>query len=64
MKMNRNMMSICRGVVSSIAGVDNKTMADVLSMRMRSAGADTEEGRTIVDAVLKDQIKATEDFAY
>ena len=42
MKMNRNMMSICRGVVSSIAGVDNKTMADVLSMRMKAAGADTE----------------------
>lgn len=64
MKMSRNMMNICRGVVSSIAGVDNKVMADVLSMRMRTAGADTEEGRKIVNAVLEDQAKATKDFAY
>ena len=62
--MNRTMESICRGVVSSIAGVDNATMAEVLAMRMRSAGASAEDGANMVKTILRDQAKAVEDFAY
>ena len=62
--MNRKMESICRGVVSTIAGVDNETLTAVLNMRMRSAGVNAEDGANMVKTILMDQAKAVEDFAY
>lgn len=62
--MDQKMKSICRGVVSSIAGVDNETMAAVIAMRMRSAGYGAEAGAEMAGALLAEQMAATKDFAY
>lgn len=62
--MNERMANICRGAISSIAGVDNEIMAAVVAMRMRSFGASAETGAEMVGAMLQERTKASEDYAY
>ncbi len=63
--MNRNsMMNSCRGALSTLAGVDNRTMADVAVMNMRSAGADADTQREIVRSLIDERSAAAEDFGF
>ena len=59
--MNERMARICRGAISSVAGVDNQTMAAVIAMRMKSA-AYVEEG--LVNTLMDERAKAAEDYSF
>ena len=61
--MNKRMENVCRAAVSSVAGVDNRTMAEVAAMRMRSAGAVAAE-ENIVNEMMVERTKASEDFSF
>ena len=62
--MDQKMKSICRGVVSSFAGVESETMAAVIAMRMRSAGYGAEAGATMVSTIMEERMKAAQDFVF
>lgn len=61
---NTKTMSVCRGVISSIAGADKNTVAAVLEMRLKSAGTSAENRLNTIKEILEEQVKATEDFVY
>lgn len=61
--MNKRMENVCRAAVSSVAGVDNRTMAEVAAMRMRSAGAVAAE-ENIVNEMMVERTKASADFSF
>ena len=60
--MNKRMENVCRAAVSSVAGVDNRTMAEVAAMRMRSAGAVAAE-ENIVNEMMVERTKTSADFS-
>lgn len=61
--MNRkNSTSICRSALSSLAGVDNRTMVDVAEMSMRSNGIDENHQREAIDVLMSERKAANTDF--
>lgn len=63
MMMNKRMKNVWRAAVSSVAGVDSKTMADVAAMRLRSAGAGLDE-KEVINGMLAERAKASENFRF
>ena len=63
MMTNKRMENVCRAAVSSVAGVDNRTMAEVAAMRLMSKGAAATEGK-IVNGIMIERAKASEDFRF
>ena len=61
--MNKRMENVCRAAVSTVAGVDNRTMAEVAAMRMKSAGAVAAE-ENIVNEMMVERTKASADFSF
>ena len=62
MSRERN-ANICREALSSLAGVDNRTMVDVAEMSMRSKGIDENQQREAIDTLINERQTANADFA-
>ena len=61
--MNReNMMRSCRNAMSALAGVDNRTMREILMMSMRSA--DTEIQEDVMNSLFCERSAAAEDYSF
>ena len=64
-EMNReNMMRSCRSALSTLAGVDNRTMRDVADMSLRSAGAGKEVREDVMNSLVSERTAAAEDFSF
>ena len=63
--MNRNerMMNVCRRAVSTVAGVDRNTAAEVASMRLRSESAESRTNK-IVNSVMNECTTARRDYSF
>lgn len=63
--MNREQMTISsRRALSSLAGVDNRTMQEVAEMNMRSAGANAQMISEVTDGLLSERAVASNDFSF
>ena len=64
-EMNReNMMRSCRSALSTLAGVDNRTMMDVAEMSLRSAGASRAIREDVMNGIVSERTAAAEDFSF
>ena len=64
-EMNReNMMRSCRSALSTLAGVDNRTMRDVADMSLRSVGAGRETREDVMNSLVSERSAAAEDFSF
>ena len=59
-----NMMNSCRRAMSMVAGADNRTVAEVMEMSMRSNGANESLRDNVTDSLLQERSVASEDFSY
>ncbi len=64
-EMNTNkMMKSCRSALSMLSGVDNRTMAQVAEMNMRSRNADAETREDVMSNLFGERSAASEDFSF
>lgn len=64
MNNREQMMITCRAALSTLAGVDNRTMGEVVQMRMRSVGATAQEKEEAVNDFIGERTAASEDFSF
>ena len=64
-EMNReNTMRSCRSAMSFLAGVDNRTMRDVVEMTMRSRGTSAEAREEVMHSLFCERAAAAEDYSF
>ncbi len=59
---NNKMVRSCRTAMSSLAGVDNRTMKEVAEMKMRSE--QNAVSKDVIDCLMSERSAASEDFSF
>ncbi len=59
---NEKMIRSCRTAMSSLAGVDNRTMKEVAEMKMRSDSAAV--SHDVVDCLMSERSAASSDYRF
>lgn len=63
--MNReNTMRSCRNAMTALAGVDNRTMREIMTMSMVSAGTAADLQEDVMNSLFCERSAAAADFNY